>query len=120
MSSFNIPKNSRSTTVTVECDTDGQQEILYTCPPNTRSHMSLLFLSNVSGSTTVDVEWNRADGAHVHILGGKNLSAGDFLQLSEGYIVFEAGDVLNVTATGSTPHVDVLATVEEFFVPVGS
>jgi hypothetical protein len=82
--------------------------------------MSLLFVSNVSGNVTVDVEWNRADGSHIHILGGKNMTAGEYLQLSDGYIVFEAGDVLNVTATGSTPHVDVFATVEEFFVPVGS
>lgn len=79
--------------------------------------MNLLYLTNTDGTTTVSVEWDRADGSHAHILGGKNLSTGDFIQWSDAYIVFEPGDSMTVTATASAPHLDVLCTVEEYFLP---
>ena len=81
--------------------------------------MVLLFVKCVNNNVTVDVQWDRADSTHAHILGGKNMSAGEYIQLSDGYIVLEPGDAIKVTVTGSTPHVDLFATVEEFFVPVG-
>lgn len=114
-----IAKFSRTKTANVSAVVDQQTYNLYTCPTNCKSHMSLLFLSNVGGSVTVDVEWDRADGTHAHILGGKNLSTGDFLQFSEAFIVLEPSDEINVVADGSSPHVDFLCTVEEFFIPVG-
>lgn len=117
--SFNISKNTRVRTVNVTATVDEQQYTLYTCPANCRAMMSLLFLSNVGGNVNVSVEWDRADGSHAHILGGKNLGTGEFIQFSDGYIVFEAGDAVHVYADGNDPHVDFLATVEEIFIPVG-
>ena len=118
--SFNIAKNTRVRTVNVAALVEDQVYTLYTCPANCRAMMSLLFLTNVNGNTTVDVEWDRADGSHMHILGGKNLTAGEFVQFSDGYVVFEAGDEMTVVASGNaSPHIDVLATVEEYFIPVG-
>ena len=117
--SFNISKSTRVRTVNVTAEVDEQEYTLYTCPANCRAMMSLLFLANTGGNVTVNVEWDRADGSHAHILGGKNLTTGEFIQLSDGYIVLEAGDAVHVTADGSTPHVDFLATVEEIFIPVG-
>jgi hypothetical protein len=83
--------------------------------------MNLLYVTNTGpASTDVNIEWNRADGSHVHIIGGKNISAADFIQWSGAYIVFEPGDTLTFIPSGANdPHVDVMATVEEFFVPVG-
>jgi len=34
-------------------------------------------------------------------------------------MVMEPGDTLTITADGTTPHVDAMATVEEFFVIPG-
>ena len=117
--SFNIAKNTRVRTVNVEATVDEQVYTLYTCPANCRAMMSLLFLTNAGGNVSVDVEWERTDGSHAHIVGGKNLTAGEFVQFSGGYFVFEPGDYMTVVADGSSPHVDFLATVEEIFLPVG-
>ena len=118
---INSIKNSRPRTVNATGLVEDQEETLYVCPPNCRSHMNLLYITNTgSTSADVDVEWNRADGSHVHILGGKNISSSEFIQWSGAYIVFEAGDTLTFIPSGSNdPHVDAFATVEEFFQPVG-
>lgn len=109
---------SRKVTYAVSCTVEDQQETLYVCPANCRSEMSLLFLSNNDSSTDVSVMWDRADGTHAHILGGKNLHLGEYLQFSDGIVVFEAGDAMHVTVSGnSSPHMDVLCTVEEIFLP---
>jgi hypothetical protein len=81
--------------------------------------MNLLYVSNGNGgSPTINIEWNRADGSHVHILGDKSLSSAEFIQWSQAYIVFEAGDNITAVASGmNDPHVDVLCTVEEYFLP---
>jgi len=83
--------------------------------------MSLLFFSNANGNTTVDVNWWRNNGTeHVHIVGGKNMTTGEYVQFSDGIIVFEPGDYMTITPSGNTtPHIDALCTVEEMFVPVG-
>ena len=117
--SFNIAKNTRVRTVNVEATVDEQVYTLYTCPANCRAMMSLLFLTNVGGNVNVDVEWERTDGSHAHIVGGKNLTTGELVQFSDGYLVFEPGDYMTVVADGTNPHVDFLATVEEIFLPVG-
>ena len=109
---------NRAKTYNVTCTVSAQEYTLYTCPQNSRAHMNLLYLSNSNGTTTVSVEWNRADGSHVHILGGKNLSLGDFIQWSDAYIVLEPNDTITVTATvNGIPHLDAMCTVEEYFLP---
>jgi len=99
--------------------TSGTQQAIYTCPANCRSHISLLFVSSVDHNVTVDVELNRADGDHFHILGGKNLSAGEFVQFDGALIILEPGDQMDVTTTGGSAHVDSFVTAEEFFVVPG-
>ena len=125
--SNNVVTNSRFKTVNVRCDTDEAVETLYTCPANCRAHMSMLHLVNAGGTVTVDVEFNRSAAtqaalgvdASVHILGGKNMSTGDYVQFLGAVMVLEPGDTVAVTADGTTPTVDVIATVEEFFVVPG-
>mgnify|MGYP003638678650 CR=1 FL=1 len=98
---------------------------IYTCPANCKSVMSLIMISNVSsGNADVEVEFNRSDtttnNAHMHIVGDKTMATGDTITIASGNIVFESGDTLTATAAGAnTIHVDILATVEEFFIPVG-
>jgi hypothetical protein len=121
MSSINSIKSVRPRTVNATGLVRDQEETIYVCPQNCRAHMNLLYITNTgAASTDVDVEWNRADGSHAHILGSKNLSSSEFIQWSGAYIVFEPGDTLVFIPSGSNdPHVDVFATVEEFFIPVG-
>lgn len=107
----------RAKTYNVTCTVSGQVYTLYTCPDNCRARMNLLYISNSDGTTTANVEWERADGTHVHILGGKNLSSGEFIQWSDAYIVFEPGDSMTVTAVAGSPHLDAMCTVEEYFSP---
>lgn len=118
---INSNKSVRPRTVNATGLVRDQEETLYVCPANCRSHMNLLYVTNTGGaSTDVDVEFNRADGSHVHILGSKNISSSEFIQWSGAYIVLEPGDTITFTPSGNNnPHVDVMATVEEFFVPVG-
>ena len=109
--------DSRDKTYNVTCTTEDAEYVLYTCPAACRAKMNLLYVTNTgSASTDLSIEWDRADGSHAHILGAKNISSTDFIQWSNGYIVFEPGDRLLVTPSGaSTPHVDALCTVEEVF-----
>lgn len=111
--------DSKSKTYNVSCTVRDQSYTLYTCPANCRAYMNLLYIANGNGnSPDVDVEWFRADGSHAHIIGGKNLVTGGFIQWSDAYIVFEPGDYLTVVASAVvSPHIDALCTVEEFFLP---
>lgn len=111
--------DNRAKTYNVSCLVRDQEYTLYTCPDNCRAHMNLLYVSNGNGgSPTINIEWNRADGSHAHILGDKSLSSAEFIQWSQAYIVFEAGDNITAVASGMNgPHVDVLCTVEEYFLP---
>lgn len=88
---------------------------LYTCPANCRAMVPLVFITNANGTNTVDLQWYRAsDTTSYYIIGGKNLGLGEFIQLSDGYIVLEPGDRLDVTID-SNGNVDALCTVEEMF-----
>lgn len=111
--------DTRSRTYNIEATVASTVYTLYTCPDNCRAKMNLLYVTNVSGSTaTVDIEWERADGSHAHILGAKNMANGEFIQWSDGYIILEPGDAITIEATGvSPPHVDCFCTVEEMFLP---
>lgn len=119
--SYNLSKKTRVLSYSTEATVEDAEVVLYTCPTNARAMMSLLFISNSGGNTTVDVEWNREGGTqHVHILGGKNMTVGEYVQFSDAVIVFEPGDTMVVTASNNaSPHIDAVCTVEEVFIPVG-
>jgi len=101
---------------------------LYTCPKNCRARVVLLFVTNASSivggggdNTNITVEWYRAEeDLHYFILGSRNLSSTEFLQFSEGYIVLEPGDKIEITpSNNASPQISAFCTVEEIFVPVG-
>lgn len=113
-------KNYREKSEIISCTVDDQRETLYECPPNCRAKVSLVYIVNANGNVSVTFEWYRAsDTTHYYIISGKNLGTGDTIQLSDGYIVLEPGDKLEVTPDGTDPIVDVFCTVEEIFIPVG-
>ena len=117
MVGFATDRNARPRTVNVAATTEDAVTNIYTCPSNCRALIPLLYVTNVSGGTcTVNIEFDRADGSHMHILGSKNMANGEFIQWTGSYIVLESGDELNVTPSSqATPHIDVMVTVEEFF-----
>jgi hypothetical protein len=116
----NVTTNSRMKTVNKTATVSGTQVTLYTCPANCRAHVSMLMITNVNGTASVDCTFNRAaDSSTMHILGGKNLSTGEYVLFTGAEMVMEPGDTIKYTPTGSTPTVDVMATVEEFFVIPG-
>ena len=121
-----IAKNSRTKSEIVAISTDDVPLTLYTCPANAKAHLSLLFITNASSNASdIDVQWYRASVAtSFFIIGGTNLSQGEFLKIDNAFIVLEAGDYITVettdTAGSGVPDTDAFCTVEEFFNPVGS
>ena len=120
-----IAKNSRTKSEIVAISTDDVPVTLYTCPSNSKAHMSLLFITNAStNASDINVQWYRASVAtSFFIIGGKNLTQGEFIKFDGSFIVLEAGDYVTVettsTAGSGVPNTDAFCTVEEFFNPVG-
>ena len=113
-------KPSRVQSFNVNCTVSETTYTLYTCPANCRAEVSMLMLVNVAGNLTASMEWNDASsGNHVHILGGKNMTAGEYVLFTGATLILESGDTLTITVTGSSPHADGLCTVTETFIPVG-
>ena len=104
----------RAISKVIACNTAGTYN-LYTCPLNCRAKIPLVFFTNANGNNTVDLKWYRkADDASYYIVGGKNMSQGEFVQLSQAYIVLEPEDRLDITI-GSNGVIDALCTAEETF-----
>ena len=120
-----IAKFSRTKSEIVAISTDDVPVTLYTCPANSKAHMSLLFITNaLSNASDINVQWYRASVAtSFFIIGGKNLTQGEFIKFDGAFIVLEAGDYVTVettsTAGSGVPDTDAFCTVEEFFNPVG-
>ena len=114
-------KPARTKSEAVSCETEDQLETLYTCPANCRAEVTMLFVVNANGNTTVNAYWYRdALSDSFSILGGKNMTAGEYILLTGATLVLEPGDELRVMPTGnSTPNIDAMCTVTETFLPVG-
>jgi hypothetical protein len=114
-------KPARTKSYAVSCDTEDQLETLYTCPANCRAEVTMLFVVNANGNTTVNAFWYRAESvASYNILGGKNMTGGEYILLTGATLVLEPGDKIQVMPTGNTtPNIDAMCTVTETFVPVG-
>ena len=83
----------------------------------------MFHIVNYGGNVSIDVTFNRASATQTslgvdsvaHILGAKNMSTGDFVQFTGAEMIMESGDTIKITADGSSPTVDAMCTVEEFF-----
>lgn len=122
---LNVTRPSRFKSYGKHTSTDGVGVVLYTCPPNTVAYMSLVFLSNgTPNASDVNVIWTDYDnGAPITVIGGKNLGAGEFIQLSGSFLVLEENDTVTLTADntagGNDPDIGGIVTVEEVFLPNG-
>lgn len=114
-------KASRFITYNVSCNVAGQIKVLYKCPPNTTSKMSLIYVANADGITDLALLWYRVRYLEeFQLIKAKNFVSGDVYQINGAFIVFEPGDELRVIASNNAaPNLDVLCTVEEIFKPVG-
>jgi len=123
---LNVTRPSRFKSYANHCIVDGTQVTVYTCPPNTIAYMSLVFITNPTASASdIQVRWYDYSNSNddIYIIGGKNLASGEYIQLSSAFLVLEEGDTLRATADntagGNDPHIDIITTVEEVFLPNG-
>ena len=122
---LNVTRPSRFKSYGIHAEVDDQRDTVYTCPPNTVAYMSLVFVSNgTANATDVLIQWyDASETSRITVVGSKNLSSGDFLQLSSAFLVLETGDRLEVTPSntggGNNPDIGVITTVEEVFLPNG-
>ena len=99
----------------ISCTTAGTH-VLYACPLNCKAKIPLVFFTNANGNNTVSLKWFRKkDNFSYYIIGGKNMTLGEFVQLSDAYIVLEPEDRLEIIL-GSTGIIDALCTAEESFI----
>ena len=114
-------KSARKQSFNADCNVENQTFDLYTCPANCRAEVEMLMIVNAGGNTTVTVTWYDASKSYSsRIVGGKNMTAGEYLLFTGASLVLEAGDKIQIKPTGNaSPHIDGLCTVVETFVPVG-
>lgn len=114
-------KPARTQSFNVSATVEDQVYALYTCPANCRAEVSMLMVVNANGNTTINVTWYDASSTNsVFILGGKNMTSGEYVLFTGATLILEAGDKLNVQPTANTaPHMDCLCTITETFIPVG-
>ncbi len=99
----------------VACTTAGTYN-LYTCPLNCKAKIPLVYFTNANGNNTVSLKWYRKqDNFSYYIIGGKNMTQGEFVQLSNSYIVLEPQDRLDIIIDNNG-IIDALCTAEEVFV----
>jgi len=104
----------------IACTVSGTKYTLYTCPVQCRARVPFISLTDFGGAVTVNLELYRAAStSSFYLLGSKSMATGDRIEISNSYLVLEPGDKLEITATGTTPRVDAICTVEEIFRPVG-
>lgn len=114
-------KPARTISTATSCETENQQEVVYTCPANCRSEVTMLHIVNANGNTTINIFWYRASLTDsFNIIGSKNMSVGEYILLTGATLVLEPGDEIRAIPSGNaTPNVDVLLTCTETFIPVG-
>jgi hypothetical protein len=82
--------------------------VIYTVPKGCKAILTLLYISNSTGSNkTVSAVWHdHSEGDDIVILGTTNLDANKYIQLSDGRVVLDEYDYINITTeTGSTMSV---------------
>lgn len=91
----------------------GTAQIIFEVPQGYVAHVSLVYITNTSGSTgSYDMSWRHAHNAYADVIrfaSGKSLSSGASDQFSQGVLVMKAGDRMTVTNPMS---VDVIVTFD--------
>jgi len=117
MATFLSNKNGRVRSVGHKCTTTSR-ELIYTCPKNHTTLITLLFLSNTdTANRDVTIEWYDSDEAVYYTVFGTSLSSKNYLQFSDGYMVLNEDDSFHITA-GAANVISAIISVEEIFDPV--
>lgn len=87
-------KNANVTTTAVST--------IVTIPSGYVAHWNMLFVTNIGGSTNgVGLYVDKADTTRVDILGGGNLSAKEYILLSDAVFVLQPGDTIKAFTTSA-------------------
>ncbi len=114
-------KEYRQQSFNVDVKVSGTVNDLYTCPANTRAEITMLLIVNANGNTTTSAYWYDASKAYTsNLLGGKNMTSGEYVLHSPFSLILEPGDKLQIKGVGTDPiHIDAVCTVHEKFIPLG-
>jgi hypothetical protein len=93
--------------------TAGSSNTVYTVPKGCKAIATLLMLSNAGGnSKTIAAAWyDKSANTSTTIVGGKSVSAGDYLIFDQGRMVMDEFDELRVTPEAASTF-SVIFTVE--------
>jgi hypothetical protein len=93
--------------------TAGSSNTVYTVPKGCKAIATLLMLSNAGGSSkSITASWyDYSDTVSTTIVGGKSVSAGDYLMFNQGRMVMDEYDELRVTPEAASTF-SVILTVE--------
>lgn len=88
--------------------TNATEITMVTIPSGYVAHWNMLYVVNIGGSTNgANLKVNKADSTTIDILGGGNISSKEYVLLTDGVFVLQAGDsiVCSLTATGDMEFV---------------
>lgn len=82
--------------------TTTDESTIVTIPSGYVAHWSMLFVSNLGGSTNgAGIYVAKADASRIDILGGGNVSSKEYILLTDGIFVLQAGDAIKAYTTAA-------------------
>jgi len=92
------------------------ESTLVTIPTGYVAHWNMLFVSNLGGSTNgAGIYVAKADSTRIDILGGGNVSSKEYILITDGVFVLQAGDAIKAytTAAGDVEFVVTFDLLEQ-------
>lgn len=78
------------------------ESTIVTIPNGYVAHWNMLFVVNLGGSTNgAGIYVAKADSSRIDILGGGNVSAKEYILLTDGVFVLQAGDAIKAYTTAA-------------------
>ena len=78
------------------------ESTIVTIPSGYVAHWNMLFVVNLGGSTNgAGIYVSKADSSRIDILGGGNVSAKEYILLTDGVFVLQAGDAIKAYTTAA-------------------
>jgi len=75
---------------------------IVTIPNGYVAHWNMLFVTNIGGSTNgAGIYVDKADSTRIDILGGGNVSAKEYILITDGVFVLQAGDSIKAFTTSA-------------------
>ena len=92
------------------------ESTIVTIPSGYVAHWNMLFVSNLGGSTNgAGIYVAKADSSRIDILGGGNVSSKEYVLITDGVFVLQAGDAVKAftTAAGDVEFVITFDLLEQ-------